>query len=73
MELLSEIVQSNNDLIDEKAAAEILAISPGTLSVWRSTGREKLAYIKVGSCVRYSRKALQEYLESRTRVNGSTS
>ena len=27
------------DLLDEKAAADLLQLAPGTLSVWRSTGR----------------------------------
>lgn len=69
---LAEIVQRSSDLIDEKKAAEILAVEPGTLSVWRSTGRYNIPFIKVGRNVRYSRKALETWLESRTRSNGAT-
>ncbi|TAN84036.1 MAG: DNA-binding protein [Gallionella sp.] len=69
---LSQIVQRPGDLLDEKQAAEILAVTPGTLSVWRSTGRYSIPFVKVGRCVRYSRIALEEWLESRTRTNGAT-
>lgn len=69
---LAQIVQRTSDLLDEKAAAEILAVEPGTLSVWRSTGRYNIPFIKVGRNVRYSRKALEAWLESRTRTTGAT-
>lgn len=69
---LSQIVQRTSDLLDEKEAAEVLAVSPGTLSVWRSTGRYNVPFVKVGRCVRYSRSALEEWLESRTRTTGAT-
>lgn len=69
---LAQIVQRTSDLIDEKQAAEVLSVEPGTLSVWRSTGRYKIPFIKVGRNVRYSRKALEAWLESRTRTSGAT-
>lgn len=69
---LPQIVQRTRDLLDEKEAAEILAVTPGTLSVWRSTGRYSIPFVKVGRCVRYSRIALEKWLESRTRSNGAT-
>lgn len=62
----------NTDLVDEAQAAEILDLAPGTLSVWRSTGRYGIPFIKVGRKVRYSRTALNAWLESRTRTNGAT-
>ncbi len=62
----------NTDLVDEREAAEILDMAPGTLSVWRSTGRYGIPFIKVGRKVRYSRTALSAWLESRTRTNGAT-
>jgi excisionase family DNA binding protein len=70
---VAEILRpKNTDLVDEIVAAEILDLSPGTLSVWRSTGRYSLPFLKVGRKVRYSRKALEAWLESRTRSNGAT-
>lgn len=69
---IGEIVQRTRDLVDEKHAAEILDVAPGTLSVWRSTGRYKIPFIKVGHLVRYRRADLETWLESRTRANGAT-
>ncbi len=60
------------DLVTESEAAQILGIAKGTLSVWRSTGRHDLPFIKVGGAVRYSQQALATWLESRTRSNGAT-
>lgn len=62
----------NTDLVDETEAAEILDLKPGTLSVWRSTGRYSIPFIKVGRKVRYSRTALNAWLDSRTRTSGAT-
>lgn len=62
----------NTDLVDEAEAAEILDLAPGTLSVWRSTGRYGIPFIKIGRKVRYSRTALAAWLESRTRSSGAT-
>lgn len=62
----------NPDLVDETEAATILDVSPGTLSVWRSTGRYCVPFLKIGRKVRYSRKALNAWLESRTRSTGAT-
>ncbi len=67
-----EITQQVCDLLDEKAAAEFLDVEPGTLSVWRSTGRHSLPFVKVGYLVRYRRSVLEAWLESRTRATGAT-
>lgn len=61
-----------NNLLDEKQAAEVLTVEPGTLSVWRSTGRYKIPFVKVGRRVRYRHSDLLAWLESRTRSNGAT-
>ena len=61
-----------NNLLDEKQAAEVLTVEPGTLSVWRSTGRYSIPFVKVGRRVRYRRSDLLAWLESRTRANGAT-
>lgn len=71
--LLAEVIRARNpDLIDPAPAAELLGVTEGTLSVWRSTGRYSLPFVKVGRKVKYSRKALDSWLESRTRSNGAT-
>lgn len=60
------------DLLDEKAAAAVLDVSAGTLSVWRSTGRYSLPFVKIGRKVRYRRADLMAWLDSRTRATGAT-
>ncbi len=69
---LQSIVQASRELLDEKSAAEVLEVTPGTLSVWRSTGRYALPFLKVGRKVRYRRTDLLAWLEKRTRQNGAT-
>lgn len=59
-------------LLDEKQAAEHLTLSPGTLQVWRSTGRYALPFIKVGRNVRYRLDDLNAWLAARARESGAT-
>ena len=66
------IIKASRDLLDEQQAADTINVTPGTLSVWRSTGRYNLPFIKVGRKVRYRRVDLEAWLESRTRANGAT-
>ena len=72
---ISEIVRLTaklNELLDENQAAALLTVTPGTLSVWRSTGRYNLPFVKVGRNVRYRRCDLVAWLEARVRQSGST-
>jgi excisionase family DNA binding protein len=62
----------SNPLLDEVQAAQYLDVSPGTLSVWRCTGRYQLPFLKVGRKVRYRLSDLDAWLESRTRESGAT-
>lgn len=52
--------------IDDKQAAEVLAVKATTLAVWRSTGRYNLPYFKVGRLVKYRISDLAEFLARRT-------
>ena len=61
-----------NNLLDQNQAAQLLHVTPGTLSVWRSTGRYSIPFIKVGRSVRYRAADLNAWLESRTQANGAT-
>jgi len=65
-------ITPNPDLLDDIAAAALLDVSPGTLSVWRSTGRYNLPFLKIGRKVRYRRADLEAWLERRTRESGAT-
>lgn len=69
---LVDLVKAGTDLLDDKAAAALLDVSPGTLSVWRSTGRYALPFLKVGRKVRYRRSDLMAWLEGRIRETGAT-
>ncbi|MBU1664280.1 MAG: helix-turn-helix domain-containing protein [Gammaproteobacteria bacterium] len=69
---LQAVVQASRDLLDEKAAGDYLTVAPGTLSVWRSTGRYNLPFLKVGRMVRYRRADLDAWLANRTRESGAT-
>jgi predicted site-specific integrase-resolvase len=69
---IQEIIDKTRELVDEKAAAQDLDVAPGTLAVWRSTGRYNLPFIKIGRNVRYRRTDLVAWLEKRTRETGAT-
>ena len=72
-ENLARVVAGNPGLLTEQEAAEYLKISPGTLSVWRSTGRYALPFVKVGHKVRYRISDLNLWINSRERASGATS
>lgn len=69
---LEDIVQAGKDLLDDKAAAELLDVTAGTLSVWRSTGRYALPFLKIGRKVRYRRVDLLAWMDKRYRDTGAT-
>lgn len=69
---IEALVRAARDLLDEKQAAELLTVAPGTLSVWRSTGRYSVPFIKVGRRVRYRRSDLDAWLDARTQASGAT-
>lgn len=55
------------NLLDPQKTAEILGIAEGTLTVWRSTGRYDLPFVKVGNRVMYRPEDVQAFIENRTR------
>lgn len=69
---LQNLIAAGADLLDDKAAAAMLDVSPGTLSVWRSTGRYALPFVKIGRKVRYRRADLDAWLAARYRESGAT-
>ena len=60
-----------NDLLTPAQAAKALTVTSGTLSVWRSTGRYNLPYVKVGRWVRYRWADVLSFIESRTHTQVS--
>jgi excisionase family DNA binding protein len=69
---INSLVQECRNLLTEQEAAKLLDTAPGTLSVWRSTGRYNIPFIKVGRSVRYRQSDLLAWLDSRTQSNGAT-
>ena len=69
---IQEHIAAVAELVNEREAARILDTKPSTLSVWRSTGRYGLPFIKIGRKVRYRRADLTAWIESRTRESGAT-
>lgn len=69
---IQEIIDRTRELVDEKEAARFLDLGPGTLAVWRSTGRYNLPFIKIGRNVRYRVSDLEAFLEKGTRETGTT-
>ena len=57
-------------VVGTDGAAHHLGIAPATLETWRSTGRVKIPFIRVGRCVRYRIADLDRFLESQTAVTG---
>lgn len=66
------VITAGTELLDDKTAAAILDVSPGTLSVWRSTGRYNLPFLKIGRKVRYRRADILDWMKSRTSESGTT-
>jgi len=46
--------------------ASYLNVSERTLAKWRSVGHPNIPYIKVGRCVRYNIRDLEDYLAKHT-------
>lgn len=57
------------DLLTPDQVAAALGLSHRTLAAWRSSRRNPLPYVKVGSRVRYRRQDVAAWLESRTHSN----
>ena len=53
-------------LVNNSAAADHMCIAGATLQYWRTTGAQKIPYIKVGGRVMYRISDLDKWLEERT-------
>jgi len=54
------------DRLTTKETANILGVTPETLSVWRCTKRYPLPYIKMGRLVYYRGSDIKKFIEDRT-------
>lgn len=55
----------NKHLLTPQKTADELGVTTGTLAVWRSTGRYKLPFVKVGRKVMYRAEDIQSFVQSR--------
>lgn len=56
-------------LLTDDETAKIVGVTPGTLQVWRSTGRYKLPFVKVGRNVRYVQSNLIDWIQEPTHLD----
>ena len=63
---ISSILKPDDQLLTPENAAAYIGSQPSTMSIWRSTGRYAIPYVKVGRLVRYRKSALDAFLERRT-------
>ena len=57
--------QSGNDLVTEREAARILAVSKRTLQAWRMKGCGP-PFVRVGRAIRYRQSALDAWINANT-------
>ncbi|MNZ23762.1 Helix-turn-helix domain protein [compost metagenome] len=62
---------SPSDLLTPDQVATALGLSHRTLAAWRSSRRNPLPYVKVGSRVRYRRQDVTAWLDSQTHASGA--
>lgn len=63
-------MDSRTQLLKPSEAAERLGVSVNTLESWRCRKTYPLRYVKVGSKVFYTERAIQAFLEERTVTPG---
>lgn len=61
---------NSSRLLSPTETSVVLGVTQGTLSVWRSTGRYQLPYVKCGRLVKYKVADILSFLDSR-RVVGT--
>ncbi len=60
-------IHNINRLLNTEEAANILHLSPDTLTVWRAVGRYSLKFVKVGRAVRYREQDIHDFIEQQTK------
>ncbi len=62
-----DVSLNDNILVDQDGASKLIGISAATLQKWRSTGENRLPYVKIGRSARYSTADLREYIDRHKR------
>ncbi|MBM9536174.1 helix-turn-helix domain-containing protein [Desulfobulbus alkaliphilus] len=58
--------KTTTPLLSPVEAAEILGIKVDTLTVWRSTKRYPLPFVRVGRSIKYKAEDVAEFIERQT-------
>lgn len=58
---------SDDILVDQNTAGQLIGVAPATLQKWRSTGEVDIPYVKINHSVRYRTTALREFIERNTK------
>jgi excisionase family DNA binding protein len=69
---ISPLPPCATDLLTPDQVASTLGLSHRTLAAWRSSRRNPLPYVKVGSRVRYRPKDVSAWLESQTHTTAAS-
>lgn len=64
-----ESVATDEQLLTPEQVAKQLVIEETTLAVWRSTKRQPLPFVKLGSLVRYRRQDVHDFISSRLQLS----
>jgi len=64
-EFATSFLDPNQPLLTTQETPKMLGTTAGTLNVWRCTKRYALAYIKIGSSVRYRRQDVMDFINAR--------
>jgi len=60
------VARMNARLLTPQETAELLGVAVGTLTMWRTTRRVVLPYVRVGRHVRYKPEDVRRFVEDRT-------
>lgn len=72
LQSITPLSPCSTDLLTPDQVAATLGLSHRTLAAWRSSRRNPLPYVKVGSRVRYRPKDVSTWLESRTHSSAAS-
>ena len=64
-EFVTSFLDPDRPLLTTQETAKVLGTTAGTLNVWRCTKRYALAYVKIGSRVRYRRQDIVDFINAR--------
>lgn len=67
--IIAETTNPNPTLINPTETAQQINVTVKTLANWRSTGKYKLPYVRVGNRIFYRQSDINAWLDSRTQTS----